>query len=288
MKADLFQDCFTHDYQEQYVKYFDKAIGVNKPVKARPLKTQAGFPRPLVSTVNRSVVSDVMIDSTIDPKLFLESDPSNPNLASRALLESPFSEEDEETTNSSPIITLKSPMIRDLLTSLGHVRPFGISPRAVIEETTPERRWQRTPRTKRLIEIKEQIEQQRSERVREMLNREGEVITKDQPEVFDKLITRVSTYLKSKEYIRQMRVRDKVFKIAEVKLKNKDIDYCSGIRQSMRSKSEIKHRMKVDSIDPSEGPSSTSSRRNKSTFILFEQERTPVKDIMKLKIASLP
>jgi len=85
-----------------------------------------------------------------------------------------------------------------------------------------------------------------------------------------------------------MRVRDKVFKIPEVKLKKRDVDYSSGIRQSMRSKSEIKHRMKVDSIDPSEGPSSTSSRRNKSTFILLEEERSPVKDIMKLRIASLP
>lgn len=121
-----------------------------------------------------------------------------------------------------------------------------------------------------------------------MLNRESEVITKDQPEVFDKLITRVSTYLKSKDYLTQMRVRDKVFKIPEVKLKKKEIDYSSGIRQSMRSNSEIKHRMKVDSIEPSEGPSSTSSRRNKSTFILFEEERSPLKDIMKLRIASLP
>lgn len=99
---------------------------MNKPVKARPLKTQNGFPRPLVSTVNRSVMSDVAIDSGIDAKLFLESDPSNPNLASHAHLESPFFDEDADTCNSSPIITLKSPMIRDILHSIG--RPFGISP----------------------------------------------------------------------------------------------------------------------------------------------------------------
>jgi hypothetical protein len=80
-------------------------------------------------------MSDVMIDSVIDPKLFLASDPSNPNLASHTNLESPFSDEDEDTCNSSPIITLKSPMIRDLLHSLGHSRPFGISPQAAVAKT---------------------------------------------------------------------------------------------------------------------------------------------------------
>ena len=76
-----------------------------------------------------------------------------------------------------------------------------------------------------------------------------------------------------------------MFKIPESKLKYKEIDYTSGIRNSLRSKSEIKRRLPV--VDgPSDGLVSTSSKNthNKSTFVVFEEDKKPVRDIMKAKV----
>jgi hypothetical protein len=77
-----------------------------------------------------------------------------------------------------------------------------------------------------------------------------------------------------------------VFKIPESKLLYKEIDYSSGIRQSLRSNSEIKRRLPVVVEGFSEGLVSCSSKNthNKSTFIIFEEEKQPLKDIMKARV----
>ena len=68
-------------------------------------------------------------------------------------------------------------------------------------------------------------------------------MTNVDPENHSKLIEGVDSYFKSKDYLRSIHVRDKVFKIPETNFHFGDIDYSSGIRKANeRSKSEIKKR----------------------------------------------